>query len=262
VVGPAGSGCTAEMIERDTEVPAGIDAVRAVGIVTPQDYHDVVAPMLAAAVKERRGLRILCTVDEAFTGMTPAAMWDDVRLGFSAMRHLTGCAVVTDLPWVRDMTTFSAFFLPGHVRVFGMAQRDEALRWLEALPGALAGVTVRADEGVVVVDIDQPLRREDVDAIAAAVDGWLAEHHDLPGLVLHARTFPGWENLSGLLRHLRFVAGHQGRVERLALVLDGPGLDAAARLAGSVLHPDVRRFPVAAKDEAIRWAAAQPVPAG
>jgi hypothetical protein len=80
--------------------------------------------------------------------------------------------------------------------------------------------------------------------------------------VLHARTFPGWENLSGLLRHLRFVAGHQGRVERLALVLDGPGLDAAARLAGSVLHPDVRRFPVAAKDEAIRWAAAQPVPAG
>jgi hypothetical protein len=42
-----------------------------------------------------------------FTGMTPAALWDDIRLGFSAMRHLTGYAVVTDLTWVRDMTTFS-----------------------------------------------------------------------------------------------------------------------------------------------------------
>ena len=218
--------------------------------------------MLAAAVPERRGLRILCTVDEAFTGMTPAAMWDDVRLGLSAMRHLTGCAVVSDLAWVREMTRFSAFFLPGHVRVFGMAERAEALQWLDGLPGALAGVRLQAEQGVIVVDVDQPLRREDIDAIAEQVDGWLAEHPALPGLVLHAHGFPGWENLSGLLHHLRFVAGHQSRVERLALVLDGPGLDIAARLAGTLLHPEVRHFPVAAKDEAIRWAAAQPVPVG
>lgn len=250
------------MIERDLDVPPGIDAVRAVGIVTPQDYHDVVAPMLAAAVRERRGLRILCTVDEAFTGMTPAAMWDDVRLGLSAMRHLTGCAVVTDLAWVREMTRFSAFFLPGHVRVFDMAERAEALQWLEGLPGALAGVRLQAEHGVIVVDVDQPLRREDIDAIAAEVDGWLTEHDALPGLVLHAHGFPGWENLSGLLHHLRFVVGHQSRVERLALVLDAPGLDIAARLAGTLLHPEVRHFPVAAKDEAIRWAAAQPAPVG
>ena len=248
------------MIERDLDVPAGVDAVRAVGIVTPRDYHDVVAPMLAAAVREHRGLRILCTVDEAFTGMTPAAMWDDIRLGFSAMRHLAGCAVVSDLAWVRDMTSFSAFFLPGHVRVFGMAERAEALHWLTELPGKLAGVRLRAEEGVIVVDIDQPLRREDIEAISGEVDGWLADHRELPGLVLHAHGLPGWENLSGLLHHIRFVAGHQGRVQRLALVLDGPGLDMAARLAGSLLHPDVRHFPVAAKDEAIRWAAAQPVP--
>lgn len=250
------------MIERDLDVPAGVDAVRAVGIVTPQDYHDVVAPMLAAAVSERRGLRILCTVDEAFAGMTPAAMWDDVRLGVAAMRHLAGCAVVSDLPWVRDMTAFSGFFLPGHVRVFTTAQRDEALRWLTELPGRLAGVTLKADEGVVVVDIEQPLRREDIDAIAAEVDRWLAEHRDLPGLVLRAHGFPGWENLSGLLHHLRFVAGHQARVARLALVLDAPGADVAARLAGTVLHPEIRHFPVAAAEEAVRWAAAQPVPAG
>ena len=63
-------------------------------------------------------------------------------------------------------------------------------------------------------------------------------------------------------REIAFVMGHQGRVQRLALVLDGPGLDIAARLAGSLLHPDVRHFPVAAKDEAIRWAATQPAPVG
>ncbi|MCD2195261.1 STAS/SEC14 domain-containing protein [Actinomycetospora endophytica] len=245
------------MIERDLDVPDGVDAVRAVGVVTPQDYHDVVAPMLAAAIREHRGLRILCTVDEAFTGVTPAAMWDDVRLGFGAMRHLAGYATVTDLPWVREMTRFSGFFLPGHVRVFGMAERAEALRWLTELPGELAGVRLQAADGVIIVDIDHPLRREDIDLIAAEVDGWLGEHRELPGLVLHAHGFPGWENLSGLLHHVRFVAGHQRRVERLALVVDAPGLDIAARLAGLVLHPEVRHFPVAAEDEAIRWATEQ-----
>jgi hypothetical protein len=250
------------MIERDLDVPAGVDAVRAVGIVTPQDYQDVVVPLLARATDEHRRLRFLCVVDEAFTGMTPAAMWDDVRLGLSAMRNLAGCAVVSDLPWVREMTRFSAFFLPGHVRVFDMAERAEAVRWLVELPGALADVRLRTEQGVVVVDIDQPLRREDIDAIATQVDRWLADHADLPGLVLHARGLPGWENISGLLRHLRFVAGHQGRIERLALVVDAPGLDVAARVAGTVLHPDIRHFPAAAMDGAISWAAARPVGVG
>ena len=98
--------------------------------------------------------------------------------------------------------------------------------------------------------------------IAAEVDGWLGEHRDLPGLVLHARTFPGWENLSGLLHHIRFVAGHQGRIERLALVLDSPGVDIAARLAGTILHPEIRHFPTSAKDDAVAWAAAQPASMG
>lgn len=125
------------MIERDLHVPPGVDAVRAVGVVTPEDYHDVVTPMLAVAMRERR-LRILCTVDEAFAGMTPASSWDDVRLGLTTMRYLAGCGVVSDAPRVREMARFSAFFLAGPVQVFDLARRDDALRWLAGLPGAVA----------------------------------------------------------------------------------------------------------------------------
>lgn len=250
------------MIERDLDVPAGIDAVRAVGILTPQDYHQVVVPLIDAALKERRRLRFLCVVDEAFLGLTPAAMWTDVRLGLTAMRHLAGCAVVSDLPWVREWTRFSAFFLPGHVRVFDLAQRDEAIRWLAELPGALVDVQRRDEDGVIVVEVDAPLRREDIDVISAELDDWLRDHDSLPGLVLHARHFPGWENLSGLVNHVRLVAGHQSRIERLALVLDQPGVDLAARMVGTLLHPEVRHFPADATDDAIRWAARQPAPVG
>jgi hypothetical protein len=173
------------------------------------------------------------------------------------MRNLEGCAVVSDLEWVRASTRFAAFFLPGHVRVFDADERDEALRWLEGLPGDLATVRVDPAAGVVVVDVGQPLRREDVDAIATAVDDWLADHSELPGLVLHAPSFPGWENAGGLVAHLRFVGGHQRRVGRVALAVDGQPVGAAARVAGALLHPEVRHFSSGALDEAIAWAGAR-----
>jgi hypothetical protein len=246
------------MIERYEDVPAGIDAVRAVGTLTPEDYETVVVPIIDRAVGEGRGLRMLCVVDEAFTGLTPAAAWEDVRLGLRAMTHLTGCAVVSDLGWVREWTRFAAFFLPGHVRVFGAGERDEAVRWLEELPAHVATARLDRITGVVVVvvDVTEPLRREDVDAVSDAVDAWLADHDELPGLVLHAAGFPGWENLSGLLRHLRFVGGHQRRIGRVALAVDGRTADVGARVAGALLHPEVRHFGTAQLDEAVAWAAA------
>jgi hypothetical protein len=244
------------MIETYPDVPAGIDAVRAVGTLSRADYDAVVVPMLKSAAREGRRLRFLCIVDEEFRGLTPDGAWADVKLGLAAMRNLEGCAVVSDLAWVRDMTQLAGFFLPGHVRVFGSGERDEALGWLESLPGRLATVRVDPAAGVVVVDVGQALRREDVEAIASAVDSWLADHRELPGLVLHAPSFPGWENLGALVQHLRFVGGHQGRIGRVALAVDGQPVGIAARIAGSLLHPEVRRFAFAEVDEASAWAGA------
>jgi hypothetical protein len=244
------------VIERYEGMPAGIDAVRAVGTLTPQDYFDVVIPMIDAAAREGRRLRILCVVDEAFTGLTAAAAWEDLKLGMRAMGNLAGCAVVSDLGWVRDAVRLSAFFLPGQVRVFPAADRDEALQWLVDQPGTVVSIRVDQQSGVVIADVTGPLRREDLDAIAAEVDAWLETHHELPGLVLHAHDFPGWENITGLLSHLRFVHGHHRRIERVALAVDGRPLDLAAQLAQTVLHPEVRHFAAAQLAEAVAWAGA------
>jgi hypothetical protein len=230
--------------------------VRAVGTLSREDYEAVVVPMLEAAAREGRRLRFLCVVDEDFRGLTPDAAWADAKLGLAAMRNLEGCAVVSDLAWVRDTTQLAGFFLPGHVRVFGADERDEAVRWLESLPGRLATTRIDPAAGVVVVDVPQALRREDVEVIASAVEGWLADHAELPGLVLHAASFPGWENVGALVQHLRFVGGHQGRIGRVALAVDGQPVGIAARVAGTLLHPEVRQFAADRLDEAVAWAGA------
>jgi hypothetical protein len=249
--------CTAGMIETLPGVPPGIVAVRAVGTLTREDYDAVVVPILDAAAREGRRLRFLCVVDEEFHGLTPDGAWADVKLGLAAMRNLEGCAVISDLGWVRDTTRFAAFFLPGHVRIFAADERDAAVHWLESLPGRLATTRIDSAAGVVVVDVGEPLRREAVDVIAAAVDSWLADHTELPGLVLHAPSFPGWENVGALVQHLRFVGGHQRRVGRVALAVDGQPVGIAARVAGTLLHPEVRHFASGETDEAIAWAGAQ-----
>jgi hypothetical protein len=249
------------MIEQFEDMPAGVVGVRAVGTLTPEDYTSVVVPMIEAAAREGRRLRFLCVVDEAFTGLTPAAAWQDVKLGVRAMRNLGACAVVTDLAWVRDATRLSAFFLPGQMEVFDAAHRDDALRWLVEHPGSVAATRLDETTGVVVADVTEPLRREDVDAIAAEVDSWLETHPELPGLVLHARGFPRWENIGGLVSHLRFVRGRQRLIGRVALAVDGQPLDLAARVAGAVLHPEVRHFAADDLDKAVAWAAAwRPAP--
>lgn len=179
-----------------------------------------------------------------------------MKLGLAAMRNLEGCAVVSGLVWVREATRFVSFFLPGHVRLFGAGECDEALRWLEFLPGHPVTTQVDPAAGVVVADVNEPLRREDVEVIGTAVDGWLADHAELPGLVLRAPSFPGWENVRALVQHLRFVGGHQRRIGWVALAVDGRPVGVAARVVGTLLHPEVRHFGSGEVDEASAWAGA------
>jgi hypothetical protein len=238
------------MIERIEGLPAGVDGVRCNGKLTREDYDAVVVPLLEEVQREQRRLRCLVEMD-GFDGITPGA----VRLGLRAMGSFDGCAVVSSLPWVGEVLRFVGFLLPYPVRVFPTDRRDEAIAWLTSLSGG-PGITHRvlADTGVVVVEVAEPLRVQDVEALATVVDGWLTERPRLHGLVVHARAFPGWENVGGLVQHLRFVVGHHRHVDRIALAVDGPLAAMAATLAEVVAHPQVRRFDHDELDAAIAWA--------
>ena len=64
---------------------------------------------------------------------------------------------------------------------------------------------------MIVVEVKQALRAQDFDALAFTADTWIEAHGSLQGLVIHAREFPGWENLGSFLRHVRFVRDHHRR---------------------------------------------------
>jgi hypothetical protein len=106
-----------------------------------------------------------------------------------------------------------------------------------------------------VAEVNEALRAQDFDALAATAQKWLETHDGLQGIALHARKFPGWQNTAALRRHIRFVRDHQRNVRRFAVATNSKLADVAPRLARHLVQPDVMAFGYDELDRAISWAA-------
>jgi len=247
------------MLERINDLPAGVDGIKATGKVSSKDYQDVVQPMLDDVRRDGRRLRFLYQVGPEFEGFTPGAAWEDAKVGLHFMRLFDGCAVVTDVGWIRDSVRLASFLMPCPVRVFAVRDRDQAVDWLASLPqGPAVSHRLLPDSGVMVIELKQALRAQDFDALAATADMWIEAHGDLQGLVIHAREFPGWQNLAGLVGHVRFVRDHHQKIKRIALVADTKIASLAPRLAEHFVASEIKAFDYAELDRGIEWAAGGP----
>lgn len=243
------------MIEKLKNLPEGVDGVKAVGKVSREDYEQVMVPLFDQARREGRRLRFLYQLGPEFEGLTPSAAWEDAKIGLQSLRLFDGCAVVTDLSWLRETTRLMGFFMPCPVRVFPCHDFDKAASWLESLPeGAAVVHRLISESGVIVVEVKQALRSQDFDALASTADAWIEQHGALQGLVIHVRAFPGWENLASLLRHVQFVRGHHREVRRIAFAADTKLAGVAPVLAEVFTRAEVKNFSYDDLDIAIAWA--------
>ena len=113
-------------------LPDNTIGLSASGHVTGNDYAEVLIPAVEAALKRHKKLRLLYEIGNDFAGFTPAAMWDDMKLG---MVHLTAwerIAIVTDVGWIANAANIFKFFVPCEVRIFPPGERTAAEQWVVA----------------------------------------------------------------------------------------------------------------------------------
>jgi len=243
------------MLERIKDLPPELEGLRAVGRISRDDYDTVVQPLLERAKQDGRRIRFLYEIGPAYDGFTAGGAWEDTRLGLRYLQVFEACAVVSDIGWIRELTRVLAFVLPCPVRVFASDDRDEAVRWLASFDQERAAAhRLIPSRGVLVLEVERPLRASDFDALASTADAWIREHGRLSGLVVHAREFPGWENFAGLVRHLRFVREHHRVIERVALAADSRLASLGPRIAEHFVAAEVRHFAYDEIDAAIEWA--------
>jgi hypothetical protein len=243
------------MLVKLDDVPFGIDGLKAVGKLSKSDYEGVFEPLLEQARKDGRRLSMLFELGPDFEGFTAGGAWEDAKIGLRYMRLFDACAIVTDLPWIRASTKLARFMMPCPVQVFGAQEQQKAIDWLRSVPeGAAVSFRLLADFGVMVVEVKQALRAHDFDAMALTADTWIESHGALHGIVIHCREFPGWENLHGVLRHIRFVRDHHRKVGRVALVADSKLASLAPHIAEHFIQAEVKSFGYDELDAAVAWA--------
>ncbi len=243
------------MLEALTGLPAGIHGIKATGKVTKEDYERAFKPVVVEAQDSQRPLRLLYQVGPDFEGFSASGALEDLKLGARAAKWLAGCAIVTDVSWVRHAAELVGFMMTCPVRVFSLEQHAQAAAWLSALPeGPEASHRLLDERGVIVFELHEALRTADFDALQRTADAYIDAHGALQGLVVHTREFPGWENLASLLRHVRFVREHHRKVRRIALAVDSKLASLAPVLAELFVKADLKRFAYDALEQAIAWA--------
>ena len=114
-------------------------------------------------------------------------------------------------------------------------------------------VTLDETNGIATLEPDGTLSEADFIAAAAQIDPYLERNGDLKGLIIHARSFPGWNSFGALLSHLRFVKDHQQRISHVALVTDSALGGFAEQVVGHFVAAQVRHFGFDEIDAARAW---------
>jgi hypothetical protein len=111
-------------------LPDNVIGIEASGKVQADDYHTVLDPAAAAAIKAHGKVRLLYVLGDAFQGYTAAAMWEDTKLGFHDLSAWERIAVVTDRAALADAVRVFGWLIPAEVRAYPTPQLDDARAWV------------------------------------------------------------------------------------------------------------------------------------
>src|SRR5262245_55288666 len=117
------------LIRQLGNVPGGVIGLEASGEVTPDDYRDVMVPVLTAAMERGGDVRLLYVLTDD-TKFTAGAAFADAKLGLKHLRGWERIAVVTDEDWLENSIKAFGWMMPGEVKVFDDDEVDEAKAWL------------------------------------------------------------------------------------------------------------------------------------
>ena len=112
------------------------------------------------------------------------------------------------------------------------------------------------DKGILVIMPEGPLRTEDFEALGQAVDNYIVSDGALNGVMIAAAKFPGWEDLSGFLSHVRFVKQNSPDIDKVAAVTDSAFLSIMPRVVELFISADVQHFAYDQREAAMAWLSA------
>ncbi|MGI9642103.1 MAG: STAS/SEC14 domain-containing protein [Acidimicrobiia bacterium] len=120
------------MIKVIEGLPADVVAIEAVGEVRAGDYDDTLDPAVDAALATHDKISLLYVLGADFDGYSGGAMWEDTKLGVTHWTSWKKIALVTDHGGYADGVKAFAWLIPAEIKVYALADRDEATAWVSS----------------------------------------------------------------------------------------------------------------------------------
>ncbi len=114
--------------------------------------------------------------------------------------------------------------------------------------------TSQVDNGIVRVKILGKIERDDFEKhLAPVADHVIEEQGKITGLLIDVTEFGGWDGLSSLLEHLKFVKHHHKHVQRLAVVGNHTWQEFLPKIARLFVNAELKYFDQEKQSDAETW---------
>ncbi len=113
--------------------------------------------------------------------------------------------------------------------------------------------TLDSANSILYVRPKSKLEEDDFIQLTKTVDRHIEERGDLAGLIIEVKSFPGWESLGAMARHIRFVRDHHKHVKKIAVVTDSAMGNVAEHLASHFVAAEIRHFRAGELTSAEQW---------
>jgi hypothetical protein len=233
--------------------------VHVTGKLVKTDYEQFVSEF-ERLVQQHGKLRVLFDMT-GFHGWEAGALWEDTKFAIKHFGDIERLAMIGEKKWQQGMATFCKPFTKATIRYFDHNGVAEARKWLNEYGVASADTRgqhrlnhkLLLPEGILILEPESPLEAADFVVVDHEIDPYIAKHGKLPGLMIHAKVFPGWENLEAFLAHIRFIEGHLQKVQKLAIVSDNHILTEVPKIAAHLVRAEVKHFPESEYEAALQW---------
>ncbi|MGB3095278.1 MAG: STAS/SEC14 domain-containing protein [Candidatus Deferrimicrobiaceae bacterium] len=108
-------------------------------------------------------------------------------------------------------------------------------------------------ESILIVKPIVPLESTDFEKLVREVDPYIREKGKLHGLMIYAKSFPGWDNFPAFISHIKFVKNHHRKIRKIAAVTDSGFLSIMPQVATHFVQAEIRHFDYDDKDAALIW---------
>ena len=117
----------------------------------------------------------------------------------------------------------------------------------------MLAVEIDATHHIATLSPDSALSEEDFEHASEAIDEHINKAGQLNGLIIHTRSFPGWDSFAALCSHLKFVKDHHKLISNIAIVTDSRIGNFAESIATHFINSTIKLFPHSDIEQARNW---------